>query len=415
MTKAALVGALARSVLAARPSETDALSAEEVAAQAAATLGWPWRWLGPMARRFVKAQAGVVRFRHRDAVRFLLGEPGFQRHWRRMSVAEWLHEPPRMQPVPAAAGWDVPAIETADDLAAWLGVSTSDLAWFANLKGLGFGPLDHYHCHVAVKRIIEAPKPRLKALQRRILAGILEKIPAHPAAHGFVKGRSIVSFVTPHTGRRAILKMDLTDFFPSIPAVRVQALFRTMGYPETVADLLGGICTNSIRGAKDDLYRRPHLPQGAPSSPAIANLCLYRLDCRLAGLARALGLEYTRYADDLAVSGDFDFDKLSIHIAVIAQEEGFRVHHRKTRVMRQGVRQRLAGLTANEKPNVIRADFDLLKAILTNCVRFGPASQNREGHPAFRAHLEGRLGFVESINAAKGSRLRRIWERIVWQ
>jgi hypothetical protein len=83
--------------------------------------------------------------------------------------------------------------------------------------------------------------------------------------------------------------------------------------------------------------------------------------------------------------------------------------------MRQGVRQRLAGLTANEKPNVIRADFDLLKAILTNCVRFGPASQNREGHPAFRAHLEGRLGFVESINAAKGSRLRRIWERIVWQ
>lgn len=408
MTKAALVGALARSVLAAGPS------ADEVAAQAAATLGREWRWLGPMARRFVKAQAGGVRFRHRDAVRFLLAEPGFQRHWRRMSVAEWLHQPPRMQPVAAAAGWDVPSIETAGDLAAWLGVSAAELAWFANLKGLGGGKLDHYHYHSVGKRIIEAPKARLKALQRRILSGILEKVPAHPAAHGFVKGRSIVSFVTPHAGRRVVLKMDLTDFFPSIPAVRVQALFRTMGYPETVADLLGGVCTNAIREAKDDLYRRPHLPQGAPSSPAIANLCLYRLDCRLTGLARALGVEYSRYADDLAFSGDFDFEKLSTYVAVIAQEEGFRVHHRKTRVMRQGVRQRLAGLTANEKPNVIRADFDLLKAILTNCVRLGPASQNREGHPAFQAHLEGRLGFVESINPAKGARLRQIWERIAW-
>ncbi len=324
-----------------------------------------------------------------------------------------------MQPVPALAGCDLPEILTAGDLARWLGVHGGELEWFANLKGLGSHRLCHYHYRTVDKgagqiRILEAPKRELKELQRWILREILEKIPAHPAAHGFVKGRSIRTFVEPHVGKRAVLKMDLRDFFPSISRARVQALFRTMGYPETVADLLGGICTNAVRGDVPELYRRPHLPQGAPTSPAIANLCAQRLDRRLAGLAKAVGAEYTRYADDLAFSGEADFEKLSPYIAAIAAEEGFEVHHRKTRVMRQGVRQRLAGLAVNEKINVIRADFDLLKATLTNCVRFGPENQNREAHPAFRAHLEGRVGFVESINPDRGRKLRAILERIVW-
>jgi len=125
---------------------------------------------------------------------------------------------------------------------------------------------------------------------------------------------------------------------------------------------------------------------------------------------------YTRYADDLAFSGGQDFERrvnrFSTHAAAILMDEGFNVHHRKTRVMRQGVRQHLAGLVANEHVNVIRADFDRLKAILTNCARSGPATQNRESHPDFRAHLEGRVGFVNSINPAKGKRLRAIFEQI---
>jgi RNA-directed DNA polymerase len=172
-----------------------------------------------------------------------------------------------------------------------------------------------------------------------------------------------------------------------------------------------------VRG-QGDLYSRPHLPQGAPTSPALANLRAYRVDCRLMGLARSAGAEYTRYADDLAFSGADDFEKrverFSIHVAAILADEGFSVNHRKTRVMRQGVRQRLAGLAANQHVNVIRADFDRLKATLTNCVRLGPASQNHAEHPMFRAHLEGRVGFVESINPGKGARLRRIFDKIDW-
>jgi hypothetical protein len=363
-------------------------------------------------------------------------DPALARAWPKLSVAQ-LAEPQHMQPVAAAAHWDVPRIESVGDLASWLNLTAGELDWFADLKGQGYKSahpkLKHYFYRVLTKgsgdfRLIEAPKSRLKEIQRRILAEILEKIPAHPAVHGFHKGRSIKTFVAPHVGQHVILRMDLEDFFPTFSGVRIQTLFRTAGYPEAVADLLGGICTNAVprdawngQAASWDtraLYARPHLPQGAPTSPAIANICFYRADCRLAGLARSAGARYTRYADDVAFSGSEDFERcaerFSRHVAAILHEEGFRVHHRKTRLMRQGVRQHLAGLVANQGINVIRTDFDRLKAILSNCARLAPETQNRAAHPNFRLHLEGRVAFVESINPVKGKRLRRIFDQIRW-
>jgi len=271
-------------------------------------------------------------------------------------------------------------------------------------------------------------------MQGRILTGILENIPVHPAVHGFRKGRSIKTFAAPHVRQRVVLRMDLQDFFPSLRDGRVKAMFRMAGYPELVAKLLGGLCTNAaprslwrkVGVARDvprmndasDLYSRSHLPQGAPSSPALANICAYRMDCRLAGLAESAGAVYTRYADDLAFSGGEKFERsaegFAIHAAAILMEEGFTVNHRKTRVMKRGVRQYLAGLVTNDRINVVREDFDRLKATLTNCVHYGAESQNRENHGAFRSHLEGRVGFVEAVNPAKGARLRRILEKIRW-
>jgi RNA-directed DNA polymerase len=423
MLSYSILRALARSILAGEAT------VDGIVARASRTLGRRWRWLRPLARRYVDAMSGRVRPRQRDVVEFLDNDRGVRRAWAEhfdeLSVETWLTEPQQMQPA-AAGSWDLPAIESVGALAEWLLLYPSELEWFADLKGLGYKTkrprLRHYHYRVLAKgsgdiRLIEAPKPTLKELQRRILAEILNKIPAHPASHGFLRGRSIKTYVGPHVARRVVLKMDLQDFFANITGARIQTVFRTMGYPESVADLLGGICTNSVPG-HGELYARPHLPQGAPTSPALANLCAYRVDCRLAGLARSVEANYTRYADDMAFSGDEDFERrverFSTHVAVTLEEEGFSVNHRKTRIMRQGVRQRLAGLAANQGVNVIRADFDRLKATLTNCVRLGAASQNREGHPMFRAHLEGRVGFVESINPAKGARLRRVFEQIAW-
>jgi hypothetical protein len=69
----------------------------------------------------------------------------------------------------------------------------------------------------------------------------------------------------------------------------------------------------------------------------------------------------------------------------------------------------------NQQPNVRRRELELLEAILTNCVRSGPESQNRAMLPDFRAHLEGRIGFVEMINRVKGNRLRALFEAIEWE
>ena len=412
------------------------------------TLGREWRWIGPMVQRYVERFAGGVRPRRREVVEFLINDKGLRgaraRSGNVFQIKDRFAAPQEMQPARKAAQWQVPAIESEGALAEWLGVSASELEWFADLKRLSARrseqKLWHYSYRILSKsygsiRLIESPKQRLKAAQRKILAEILDQIPAHPAAHGFVKGRSIKTFAAPHAGQRVILRMDLRDFFPSIRSGRVQALFRTAGYPERVADLLGGLCTNATpRGVWRDVpygvdlltlhearqrYAWPHLPQGAPCSPALANLCAYRVDCRLSGLAGAAGAEYTRYADDLAFSGDEQFDRgverFAAHVAAVLLEEGFEVHHRKTRIMRRGVRQYLAGVVANERVNVVRADFDRLKATLTNCVKHGPASQNREQHPEFRLHLAGRVAFVEMINPQKGARLRKIFEKIAWK
>jgi hypothetical protein len=394
--------------------------------RAAFVLGRRGFWLRRIARRFAENFARSTRPRRRDVVDFLHSDEDFRIRAHRLSIHHYLTDPQRMQPVAAAASWDLPPIESTGDLAVWLDITIDDLLWFADLKDLNrrhSSPrIGHYHYRSLIKRsgalrLIESPKPRLKQLQRLILTRILDRIPPHPAVHGFVHGRSIRSFVGPHTAQRVVLRIDLADFFPSFRGCRIQSLFRTLGYPESVADLLGGLCTNAAP-VSDILYRTPHLPQGAPTSPAIANACFYRVDCRLAGLAASAGAGYTRYADDLAFSGSDGFDRgverFSTHVAVLLAEEGFTVNHRKTRIMRRSVRQRLAGLVTNEHPNVPRPDFDLLKATLTNCIRHGPASQNRDEHADFRAHLYGRVTFVESINPAKGARLRKVFEQIVW-
>ena len=441
MRNSSLIDALARALLAGEPTPDLLLD------RCRRTLGRRWRWLRPLADRYFRKFGGVTRPRHREAVEFLRHDTGLRRALAKyadeLMVAEFWTAPQRMCQNGGDQSWNVPPIESTGDLAKWLGLTPGELRWFADLKGLGYKRpeprLQHYHYRVLAKRfdsirLIEAPKPRLKDLQRQILLWILGKISPHPSAHGFVRGRSVKTFVALHVARRVVLRMDLRDFFPTFGGVRIQNMFRTLGYPEAVADLLGGICTNSTprdvwtnTGLDVDsarlseiqrLYARPHLPQGAPSSPALANISCYRLDCRLSALAELSGASYTRYADDLAFSGDREFERrvecFAAHVCAILLEEGFRVNHRKTRIMRRGVRQHLAGVVTNEKMNVARRDFDQLKAVLTNCVRLGPESQNREWRPNFRAYLQGRVSFVEMINPPRGKRLRAILEQIQW-
>jgi RNA-directed DNA polymerase len=343
------------------------------------------------------------------------------------------HEPDvRERPLDAptmTARWPVPMLRTTGALAEWLKIPVGQLDWLADVKGLTLKqsePKLRHYVNVWIARphrkprLLEVPKPRLKAIQRRILHEILDKIPPHDAAHGFRVGRSIVSYVKPHVGQRIVLRFDLRDFFASVSRAQVEATFRKAGYPRAVAKLLTGLCTTRTPQEvnRDNRFAARHLPQGAPTSPALANLAAYRLDVRLTALAQKLGATYTRYADDLAFSGDQRLartaKRVQILVGVIAAEEGFELNFRKSRFMRQSVRQQLAGVVVNARPNLKREDYDQLKAILHNCIRHGPASQNRAGHADFRRHLQGRIAHVRSLHAERGAKLQAMFERIDW-
>jgi hypothetical protein len=336
-----------------------------------------------------------------------------------------------MRPSP----WPVPPLRSSAALAKWLGLTLGELEWFADCQAREAdqpeGRLRHYTYRWLAKgrgrwRLLEMPKHRLKTIQRRLLHELLAHIPSHDAAHAYCRGRSVRTYAAPHARRAIVLRFDLRDFFPSIRASRVHALFRTAGYPGPVARLLTGLCTNvapaEIRSAVShgsaSVYVNRHLPQGAPTSPTLANICAYRLDCRLSALATSLGGHYTRYADDLAFSGDEQMERgarrLQVLVCLVALEEGFEVHTRKSRFMRQGVRQQLAGVVVNEHPNPKRAEYDELKATLCNCARQGPASQNRDDRADFRAYLLGRIAYMSLLNPARGARLRRLFDEVVW-
>lgn len=420
---------------------------DQLVERGADALGRRWRWLRPLARRLIHALGQNARPGRHRVVAFLRTDAGFQRACRRHDIRLEGLQRRLPQMVPSAGAprvWEVPSIVTFGELADWLEVDPSKLDWFADLRGLernaASGPLRNYRYHWLSKRVagsarlIESPKARLKTIQRRILHHILDRIPPHRAAHGFTCGRSIKTFVAPHVGRSIVLRTDLTDFFPTVSKGRVTAVFRTAGYPEEVCQVLAAVCTNQVsegvwrsfpqfgsdrdRWRHEALYRRPHLPQGAPTSPALANLCSFRLDCRLEGLAQTFGANYTRYADDLLFSGDRDFARVIrrfyVIVCAIAIDEGFRVNLRKTRIMAPAQRQCAAGLVLNEHPNVRRDSYDRLKATLHNCVRHGPAGQNRAGAADFRAHLHGRIAFIESVTPTRGHKLRALFDRIVW-
>jgi RNA-directed DNA polymerase len=350
-------------------------------------------------------------------------------------------DPPAFAPLPAFASMHPPRIETVGDLALWLGIPMSRLDWFADEKrqhGTTDIPiLRHYNYRFAPKRsggpprLIEAPKAELKSIQRRILSEILDLAPVHPQAHGFVRGRSCLSAAQIHAGEHVVVCADLRDFFPNIRAGRIHGLFRSFGYPAGVARALTSLCTTStpasvFTGAAGSqhswtsrkTYGAPHLAQGAPTSPALANLCAWRFDQRCDGLARALGGRYTRYADDLTFSGDTAFARrtasLVAAVTEIASEEGFALNAAKTRTMRRSKPQRVTGVVVNEHINIERRTYDALKATLHNCRTQGPQSQNRESHADYRAHLDGRVGWVEQVNPPRGAKLRRAFDAIDW-
>ncbi|WP_159445356.1 reverse transcriptase family protein [Rhizobacter sp. OV335] len=423
-------------------------------------------WAGPQARTSLRARATHALGHEPAWLTLLLDElqPVSEATWQRQSVEDladrlertdtfadavrttprpfvrrWILRASRMHPAPLGLeGLGLPPLPHSAAIAAWLGITLDDLDWFTHDRR-HLLPLQSQHYGFTLQpkrsgggRVIESPRSRLKALQGRVLHDLLDKVPVHEACHGFVTGRSVLTHARLHTGQPVVMHFDLKNFFGRILSSQVAAVFHTLGYPRGVARQLAALCTVStpepvIERLRDDGWvdwqdaralRRAHVPQGAPSSPMLANLCAFQLDLRLDGLAHVLGATYSRYADDLVLSGPASlrsaFERIATWVGRIALEEGYALNHRKTRLATQASAQRVCGVVVNEHLNLPRAEFDRLRAVLHQCALHGPASQNRDGHADFRAHLWGRVQWATQLNPAKAERLQARWQRIDW-
>jgi len=322
----------------------------------------------------------------------------------------------------SAAG--LPILESTENLLKWLKVDLKRAVALANPANRVRPRKTNYGEWTVPKksggaRVICSPKPRLRAIQRRIKSEILDRAGLHDAVHGFRRERGIITNASPHVGRKLVVKLDLRDFFEHVRKALVVGVFRRMGYSRDVSRWLAMFCTHrpnlcevvetSRMGPHVTMWPR-HAVQGAPTSPALANLALNRFDCRMAGLAKKFEATYTRYADDLTFSGDERFKRGMKRFLVVARriisEEGFSLNERKARFARSGHRQRVTGVVVNEKVNCARSEFDRLKAILHNAAKAGGLStQNRDGHADFANHIRGRIAHIAMLNPARGARL----------
>jgi hypothetical protein len=335
--------------------------------------------------------------------------------------------------------WPIAAFDSVVALADRFELSVGQLEWLADTRGLertvDEERLRNYRYRAlprssGLPRVIEAPKARLKEIQRGILREIIDHVPPHQSAHGFTRGRSVLTHAAGHSAREGVLHLDLRDFFASVSAARVFGIFRTIGYSRLVAYTLTGLTTNTVPHAvwnviakttTPDLVQArfwlgrrlatPHLPQGAPTSPALANLAAFGLDRRLAGLAASRGVHYSRYADDLTFSGPVrQLNQIPSAAAMIVREEGFRLNEHKTALRTQGTRQSVCGVVVNVHPNTTRAEYDRVKANLHRLARDGVDPHDQEN----RARLLGRIAWMSSLHPERGERLRRRFNEIDW-
>lgn len=413
---------------------------EELLARGSSSLGVRPHWLRAVVSEVLDAYPRAPLDRARELAAYIELRLAERRSsFPAPQIVRWLDFEPAM----GRTRWPVIPIASPAELAERLELDAGQLAWLADARGLertaGDARLRNYryrwhHRQHAPPRLIEQPKARLKQVQRWILREMLDAIPGHDAAHGFTRGRSARTHAALHTGRPVVVRFDIEDFFAWVTAGRVHGTLRAAGYPEAVAYLLTGLCVNVLPGPEWEalppprdaallprhhrLGRRlaaPHLPQGAPTSPALASLATFGLDVRLSALAAALDLTYSRYADDLTFSGARDgIATLRAAVPAIVRDEGLRVNAGKTRIRSQASRQLVGGSVVNRHVNVPRHDYDRLKAILHDATRHGPAAANRGGVEDFRAHLLGHIGWVAALNPERGRRLRQRFDSIQW-
>lgn len=231
-------------------------------------------------------------------------------------------------------------------------------------------------------RVVSAPQKELKLVQKAIVKKFLQEIPLPDECTGFRPGMSILSNALPHCQKRFVFNTDLEDFFGSISSERVLGLYLRLGFSFPVSCVLTELTT--YVGC---------LPQGAPSSPYLANLIAYSMDADLADFCASNEWNYTRYCDDITISGNSTFSLGDMRtISDIVEVEGFRLNIKKTRFHKHNSKQMVSGLVVNEKPNLPRKKRRIIRAM------FHQAQKEPEVYIDKLKDLENSLSMLSMLN-----------------
>ncbi len=321
-------------------------------------------------------------------------------------------------PTSRALGQELLGLKTVDDLASFFSTSRQRLNYHLYLHKSSFYREFSIPKRSGGTRLIDAPIAPIIAWQRLIARALYELYKPKKTAHGFIHGKSVATNAKRHVGSRAILNIDIHDFFHSIHFGRVQGTFTSQPFslPRDVAIALANLCCYKSR-----------LPQGAPTSPVISNLVCRSLDLSLSVYARSRNIVYTRYADDLTFSSRHEVFSnsfinrvgedgeifLADELVNIINSSGFELNHGKTRLMMRSSRQVVTGIKVNSKLNVPDKYLRNLRAALHNWDKKGYEAANRVfqstydcrsrlgSSPELREHIRGKLGYLKMVRGSE--------------
>ena len=233
----------------------------------------------------------------------------------------------------------------------------------------------------------------------------------------FRPGLSIVDNAKLHTNSKELVRIDLKDFFPSITFIRVRGFFESLGYNSGISTILALLCTDSPRVLlihKGQSYfvkiGERNLPQGACTSPALANLIANKLDRRLHKYTEKVGWFYSRYADDLVFSTnktDMAAHRLIRAVENIVNGEGFIINERKTKIMRAPKRQTVTGLVVNKDVRISRKDIRRYRAFFHRCNTKGLEKVSNELGKDAISVCRGYLAYINMISPNIAQRISK--------
>lgn len=295
-------------------------------------------------------------------------------------------------------------LRSVKHLATQLGTSASTLADVSERSEAFYRDLDRI---VKGKlRHLTMAKPPLYVLQRRILDRLLCRLPVSQHAYGAIKGRSIRDNALAHTTAPFMAKLDIRDFYPSIRSEKIYGLFIAQECSPDVARILTLLTT-----------RKYALPLGTATSPFLADQFVRTIDERIGGLARSLGLRYTRYVDDVTLSGKFDLARIVDKVITIIEQAGFKLKRSKMEIYRPGDGKERVVTGVRLQDGRISAPSSYIDALRDELNRAREQSLHREvvGEFETRQQYLGKIGYVKWLDPEAGKKLLRIYRKVKWR